>query len=134
MFRNVHIRPKLGCFVDVQESRIQVAKTSDMVIAVMKGLRFHGTKKSCFENRKLSHIVFTALLCGQFADVQELGFNLKNVQIWVVLNCKWVYLRIVRNGIIRIQNVQIREIPSSKLIDYLMHMNRVVGFETFKYG
>ncbi len=67
--------PQWSCFVDAQESRIQFAKCSDMSISVMKGLRFAGTKESCFEAWKRLHVGCAALLCGRFADVQELRFK-----------------------------------------------------------
>ena len=77
-------------------------------IAVMKEHIFADTKEWCFENWKRSNMGCTALLYVRFADVQELRFNMKNHQIWAVLNCKGFYLLIVRNCIFRLRNVQIR--------------------------
>ncbi len=67
--------PQWSCFVDAEESRIQFAKCSDMSIAVLKGLGFAGTKDSCFEAWKRLNIGWAALLCGRFADVQELSLK-----------------------------------------------------------
>ena len=124
--------PQGSWFVDAQESRTQFEKRSDMGIAVMKVLRFCDTKESCFETWKRSHMCFASLLCGRFADFRKCVLNVKNDQIWTVLNCKWVYLRIVRNGILRPRNVYIRAVPSIKMVDLLMLKNRNVNFETFK--
>ena len=86
----------------------------------MKGLGFAGTQESCFEAWKRSHMCCAALLCGRFADVQELHFKHEKVKIWAVPHCKGVHLRIVSNGIFRLRNVQIRG-------NKLMSMNRVLS-------
>ena len=52
----------------------KVAKRLDMGNVVMKGLRFGDTQESCFEAWIRSHIGFSALLCGRFADSQESRF------------------------------------------------------------
>ncbi len=41
----------------------------------MKGLGFAGTKESCFEACKRFYMGCASLLCGRFADVQELRFK-----------------------------------------------------------
>ena len=49
-----------------------------MVPTVMKGLRFADTQESCFESWKRSYMGFAALLCGLFADAQELSIQAAN--------------------------------------------------------
>ena len=41
---------------------------------------------------------------------------------------------IVRNGIFRLRNVQIRAVPFCKRVDLLMLRNSVFTVETLKYG
>ena len=41
--------PQGGSFIDPKELPIQVGKRTDMVIAVMKGLRIADSQESCFE-------------------------------------------------------------------------------------
>ena len=41
----------------------------------MKGIGFTGAQVSCFAAWKSSHLGCAALLCGRFADVQELRFK-----------------------------------------------------------
>ena len=97
-----------------------------MGITVMKGLRFGVTQESCCEACKSSHMVCVTLLCSQFADVQDLHFKpKKNFQIWAVPNFKEFYLRIVRNGIFRLRNLQKRAVQSCKAVDLLMLRNSV---------
>ena len=73
--------PQGGAFVDAQESRIQVAKYSDMGIADMKGHRF--------------------------ADARNRVFRLGNVDIWVVPSFYLVDLLMFRNCVLKLKNVLI---------------------------
>ena len=106
-------------------NRVYSLQTFRYGIAVMKGLRFVGTKETCFDAWKLSHMGYAALLCGLFGDVQEIFLSLKNYQIWPVSNWKVAYLRIVRNGAFRLGNVQTRAVPSRKMVDLVMLRNCV---------
>ncbi len=54
---------------------MQVAKRSDMINAVHKGLRFADTQESCFETWKRSHMGSSALIFGRFDDSQESCFQ-----------------------------------------------------------
>ena len=127
------------------------AKRIEMCSAVMKLLGFADTQESCFEAWNRSHMGFSTLLCGRFADSRKRVFRLRNIQIWVVLswnvvillifrnsvfkvrnvqiwtvkNSKIVYLLIVRKGIFRLLNVLIRAVHSSKRVDFLILWNSI---------
>ena len=56
--------PQVCCFVGAQEWRVQVAKLSDIVTTVMKGLRFADTQESCFQASKRSNMCSAVLVDG----------------------------------------------------------------------
>ncbi len=58
-----------------QESRFQATKRSVICSTVIKGPRFGGPHKQCFEAWKCSHIDCSALLFGGFANSQESRFQ-----------------------------------------------------------
>ena len=60
---------------------------------------------------------------GGTDDIHEYIFQAAKVQICNVLNCKWVYLLIVRNGIFMSGNVQIIAVTSWKRVDFLIFTN-----------
>ena len=97
-----------------------------MCIAVMKGLRFANTKEWCFETWKLSHMGCAALLCGRFAVVQELRFEHEKRSDMGCVELLGCLFENFSNGIFRLRNFEIRAVPSCRMVDLLMLMNRVV--------
>ncbi len=95
-----------------------VCKSSDMGIPVMKGLRFVGTQESCFETWNFHIWVVLPWYVVDLLMFRNCVLNLKYVKISAVPYLLGVHLRIVRNGIFSLRNVQIRA-------NKLMPRNRV---------
>ena len=88
-------------------NRYSGCESTNMGIAIIKGLRFADSKESLFQASKLFNICSPVQVSGRFADIQEFFFKLQNIQIINVSNCKKVYFLIVRNGIFRLRNDEI---------------------------
>ena len=87
-------------FADVQESLIQVLKSSNVGSTIMKGLRFADSQESLLQASKRSNMGSDLLVGCRSTDIQEFGFQAANLLIWNVPNCKGFYLLIVKNGIL----------------------------------
>ena len=88
--------------VDAQESRFQVAKHSDMGIAVMIGLRFADNQEWGLRLGNVHILVVPPCYVVDLLKFMNCVLNLRNVQIWAVPKSKGVYLWIVRNVIFRL--------------------------------
>ena len=72
------------------------------------------------------------LLCGRFSDVQELRFKPEKHSDISCAELQGVYLRTVRNGILRLRNVEIWAVLSSNEVDLLILRNRVFRMLNFE--
>ena len=126
----------------------------------MKELRFADSQETCFETWNPSHMCCSNLLCGPFADSQESlvcrlqivqillvlywkvvilliftnsVFKQQNFQIWNMLNCKGVYLTILRKRIFRSLNVKIIAVTSARASTCWISWIVVSECETLKY-
>ena len=75
--------PARCLIADAQESLIQVAKRSNVGIAVVKGLRFADTQELRFEAWKRSHMGCYACYMFDLLILRNCVFRLVNVQIWI---------------------------------------------------
>ena len=87
------------------------AKRSNLKIVVMKGIQFADIQESCFETWKRSNMGISVLLRGRSAGVQEFCFHTAKRSDMVCAE-----MLIVRNGIFRLRNVQIRVVPPCKRV------------------
>ena len=78
--------PEGGCFADVQESRIQAAKRSEMGSAVRKGVGFL-MLKNCVSSLQIVQIwVIPSSKGVDWLLHRNRVFRLRDVLIWVVLS------------------------------------------------
>ncbi len=90
-----------------QEMRIQVAKSSDMGIAVKEGLRFPDTLDLCLRLGNVQICFVPPCYVVDLLILRNRVSMLPNVQIWVVLSCKVVLRLIFTTSNFKLQNVQI---------------------------
>ena len=87
-----------------------------------------------FSASKRSNMSSAVLEVGRFTDIYEFCFQAAKRS---EMNCdevQGVLLLIVRNGIFRLRNFQIRAVPSCKRVDLLILRNSFSRCEMLKYG
>ena len=117
--------PQVIWFADAQETRIEVAKSSDM--NDMKGLRFAAAQESRFKAWVRPAVV-------DFLMFRNCLYKLRNVEIWAVQKYKGFYLLIARNGVFRLRNCEIWAVLFCKNVGLLMLRILCSGCETLKDG
>ena len=87
---------------------------------------FHDAQESRFQASKRSNMGSVVLVIGRCADIQEFCFEAAKRSDMDCAELQGGLFLIVRNGILKLRNVQIRAGPSCKRVHLLMLRLRIV--------